>query len=201
MPIDWSVGTPVLNGSEHAAPHNDRGHRLQSGSVARVPEEPISRRVLLLGGATVVLIGGCDDESSIIPTPPEDSQPSSPGTPKATGDERLVERAVDGARDLDAAYAALGARHPDTRRTTAPLRAHLVEHLTALGDEPASGGRTSAVRSRTRAVEAVLTAERAASAARLDDAVAAASGDLARVLASIGASHAQHALVLEGLAA
>jgi hypothetical protein len=166
-----------------------------------VPDESISRRVLLLGGATALLVSGCDDEPDAAPTPTVDSEPASPdSTPEVTGDDVLVDRAVAGARDLAAAYAALAARHPDTRRTTAPLRAHVVEHLTALGEEPVAGGRARAVRSRQQAVRAVLAAERAASAARLDDAVAAASGDLARVLASIGASHAQHALVLERLA-
>jgi hypothetical protein len=173
-----------------------------------VPEEPISRRVLLLGGATALLVSGCDDEPAAAPTTPTGSEPASepgsePGSPgstaEVTGDDALVERAIARARDLAAAYAALAARHPDTRRTTAALRAHVNEHLTALGQEPAADGQVRSVRSRKQAVRAVLTAERRASAARLDDAVAAFSGDLARVLASIGASHAQHVLVLERL--
>jgi hypothetical protein len=160
--------------------------------------------MLLLGGATALLVSGCDDEPAAAPTPTGSepgSEPGSPGsTAEVTGDDALVERAIAGARDLAAAYAALAARHPDTRRTTAALRAHVNEHLTALGQEPAADGQGRSVRSRKQAVRAVLTAERTASAARLDDAVAASSGDLARVLASIGASHAQHVLVLERLA-
>jgi hypothetical protein len=171
-----------------------------------VPAQPISRR-LLLGAATATLLSGCDDEPAASPRPPGTTGPgpdptaggtASAGAPDAA-DDRLVANAVASGRELAGAYTALVARHPDTARATAPLRAHLREHLAALGDEARPTRPAPAVRSRQRAVMAVMTAERAASSARLEDAVAAASGDLARALASIAASHAQHALVLEQL--
>jgi hypothetical protein len=182
-----------------------------------VPAQQISRR-LLLGATTAALLSGCNDEPTAAPSPPAttDADPgATAGDPDPTAgdpdptaggngtevsaDDRLVANAVAGALGLAGAYAALAARHPDTRRTTAPLRAHLREHLAALGEEGRPTRKEPAARSRSRAVQAVLTAEQAASAARTEDAVAAASGDLARALASIAACHAQHAIVLEEL--
>jgi len=177
-----------------------------SGSVARVPAQQISRRVLL-GAATAALLSGCDDEPAPPPRTPgtadPDPNPPTGGTggaaPADPGDDRLVANAVASGRELAGAYAALVARHPDTGPPTAPLREHLREHLTALGHDGGPTTQATAARTRQRAVRTVMTAERAASSARLADAVAAASGDLARALASIAASHAQHALVLEEL--
>jgi len=166
-----------------------------SGSVGGVPDEPISRRVLL-GGAAAVLLGGCDDEATPAPNP----APSQTPPDEQSGDEQLVGRAARSARHLLGAYASLGVGHPDTRRTTAPLRAHLVEHLTAWGERPTDvRRRPRASRSRQRAIANVSAAERRASDLRVADAVAAESGELARVLASVAAAHAQHAVMLEQL--
>lgn len=95
-------------------------------------------------------------------------------------------------------YTGLVAVHPEVRRAVVPLRAHLVEHLTALGERAGSRAERSP-RSRQRALRALLATERTASQERLADARTADSGDLARVLASIAASHAQHALLLDRL--
>jgi hypothetical protein len=95
-------------------------------------------------------------------------------------------------------YTGLVAAHPEVRRAVVPLRAHLVEHLTALGESAGNEPAPSA-RSRRRALDALAAAERTATQDRLADARTAASGDLARVLASIAASHAQHVVVLDGL--
>lgn len=185
-----------------------------------MPAPPISRR-LLLCATTAVLLSGCSDEPAAAPRSPAttgadpgsttadpspttaDPKPTAGGTDspdtEVSADDPLVANAVAGALELAGAYTALVVRHPDTRRTTAPLRAHLLEHLAALGDDGRPTRPAPAARSRRRAVQAVVTAERAAAAARMEDAVAAASGDLARALASIAASHAQHAVELEEL--
>jgi hypothetical protein len=103
---------------------------------------------------------------------------------------------VEQTRRLAESYEGLAARHPGTRRATVLLRTHLREHLDALGDQAPGAARARSSRSRRQALRELAAAERAASAARLDDALNAASGDLARVLASMAASHAQHALIL-----
>jgi hypothetical protein len=175
-----------------------------------VPAQPISRRVLI-GAATAVLLSGCDDEPpkpSATATPAEtDTATGATTDPDGTGsaqpsvspaDARLVARAVTRARGLVADYAGLVAAHPDVRRAVSPLRGHLVEHLTALGEKAGSEAARSP-RSRQRALRALLATERTALQERLADARTADSGDLARVLASIAASHAQHALLLDRL--
>lgn len=168
--------------------------------------EAISRR-LLLGAATAALLGGCTDGSSTTsatsasaaPAAATGGSPNSARSGEVSTDLRLVERAVASGRRLVADYAGLVTAHPDVRRTTAPLRDHLVEQLTALGEDVTATKPNSAARSRQQALRTIATAERSASRARLEDAGEAASGDVARILASIAASHAQHALVLEGL--
>lgn len=170
-------------------------HAAASGSVAGVPEEPFSRRVLL-GGATALLLGGCEGDPSGTPTPSQGSSRSKGSdAPAPTGDEQLVTRALRSAARLAAAYRTLAARHPETRSLARPLRAHLLEHLTAFGGTEQA---TAPVRSSLRdALDGLLAQERAASQGRAEDAVVAESADLARTLASVAAAHAQHVVVLE----
>lgn len=158
------------------------------------------------------MLVGCDAgpaTSTASTTGPADSEAGTSGADPAadgviddssTGDQELVAAAVADARDLVTAYAALPEQHRELRRVAAPLQAHLLEHLAALGEPaepstaPAAPARRQAVR---HLVRHLVRAERRARDARADDAVSAGSGDLARVLASIAASHAQHAVVLE----
>lgn len=180
-----------------------------SGSVARVPAHPISRR-LLIGAATAALLSGCDDEPSRSDTATPTGSDTATGTstgpdgiggaqPSASpADVRLASRAAESASRLVGDYAGLVAAHPEVRRAVVPLRAHLLEHLTALG-ESAGNESVRSPRSRQLALRALAAAERTATQERLADARTAASGDLARVLASIAASHAQHVVVLDGL--
>jgi hypothetical protein len=152
---------------------------------------------VLLGGATALLLGGCDDEPSATPVPSQAAEPpDGPAAAAPSGDERLVVRVLRSTGELAGAYAAVAARHPSTRSMTRPLRGHLLEHLTAFGqpDPPEAAPASASLR---RAVNRLLVGERAAAAARAEDAVAAVSGDLARTLASVAASHAQHIVVLE----
>jgi hypothetical protein len=164
---------------------------------------------VLAGAAATALLAACDggSEPSRRPTPstttggaaePSGGSDVTTAPTVAASDEALVAAALDDTRRLRAVYAALTDRHPGTRRVVAPLRAHLDEHLAALGDDGASTGArpTTVARSRPKALRSVRRSEQQASAARLADAVAAESGDLARVLAAMAAAHAQHALVL-----
>lgn len=166
----------------------------------------------MLVTSVALLVTGCDEPSSApattsAPTPPPETPAlggraddgSPPPASTASSDQNLVARAVEQTRRLAESYDGLAVRHPGTRRATALLRTHLREHLDALGDQAPATARRPTPRSRRRAVRALAAAEQAASAARLDDALIAASGDLARVLASMAASHAQHALILSEL--
>ncbi len=103
-------------------------------------------------------------------------------------------------RALQASYRGLIRTHPSIRPRVEVLADQLGEHLIALG-APASPSdpATRAPRRQGRALAQVRDAESGAGADRLADSLLAESGDLARVLASVAACHAQHVDVLESL--
>lgn len=129
---------------------------------------------------------------------PESARPE-PAGPQAS-DLDIVAAAVATHTTLLGSYRELIAAHPSTRPGVAVLVDQLGAHLSALGgagsptDQPA---RTSA--GRTLALTRLRGAESRASADRLADCLLAGSGDLARVLASVAACHAQHVDVLDDL--
>lgn len=141
---------------------------------------PVSRRSVqgLLAGALVVPLTGCDPLSSASRSPR--SEPAAP-----TADESLATRVAGALRDARDAAAA--------SPQGAPLVAAHTAHLAALGVAPdaASPSPSSAavdLRATEVALQATLT----------DAARAAADGGLARLLASMAASVAQHLAVLAG---
>ena len=154
-----------------------------------VPPPVASRRAVLAGSlATFAVAAGCDLELSRDPVPAPSAGSSSP-PPDA--DAVLVERVVaettsvlalvEGVRRVDrAAVEALAAMH----------RAHLpllgVEPPAPAADAGARRARLARVRAREEGLQQLLA----------ESALAAGSGALARVLASMSAGVAQHLAVL-----
>lgn len=152
-----------------------------------------SRRGVLVGGLAALATTGCD-----AATPPQSSgtgpRPGtarSPSETPAVPDEALV---ADVQADLARAFAlvasVVGAR-PGLRRELAPFVRLHTRHLRALdGDEPRGNrrqvrGGAAAVRATVRAHEARLETSLASAA------LAAQSGPLAALLASMSAAVAQ----------
>ena len=113
----------------------------------------------------------------------------------------LVAAVVRDKQRLVAAYRAQLSRFRDLGRDVRVLLVHHQEHLVVLG---------AAANESTRHVRSGSVREAVASLRRLEidatrslegQALAARSGDLARVIASMAASSAQHADILEALAA
>jgi hypothetical protein len=127
-----------------------------------------------------------------------------PAQPKADPDGAVRDRVAASVQALIVAYDATAGRHPALASELAPLRAEHAAHLEALdraatpSGAPAGSPTTRpkvAADSRT-ARSALVRAEERAAASRVREAVAAASPDLARLLAAIGASEAAHAALL-----
>ncbi|SFC08462.1 hypothetical protein SAMN04487968_103315 [Nocardioides terrae] len=151
--------------------------RSQSRPIRRPLSRPVSRRSVqgLLAGAVLVPLAGCDlrpDATSPTPPPP-------------TADERLVDAtaaAIRTARDV-------AARVPEGRALVGVHEAH----LTALGAPSASASPSAPaapapadLRATEGGLESTLT----------DAATRASDGALARLLASMAASVAQHLAAL-----
>ncbi len=167
---------------------------MPSGSVTAV--SPLSRRAFLGVAGSVAAAGvvGCDESST---TPRTDAPGSgTPGSP----DTDIVAAVVASHQALQSVYRALVRAHPSTRPQGEVLIDHLAEHLSALGEPTTPGGppRRMSPR-RSRAVASVRAAEASARRDRTADSLLAESGDLARVLASVAACHAQHVIVLDDL--
>jgi hypothetical protein len=149
----------------------------------------------------VLLISAC--------TGSDDAEPPGP-----TPDQRLAARVTDEIRILAASYAATITRHPDTRAELAPLAAEHEAHIVALvaltptPSDSASPSNSSASPSPSpppvpptaaAAHTSLATSERAAAARRRGQA-GRAGPELARLLASIAACEAVHAMLLGGRA-
>lgn len=177
-----------------------------SGNVAAV--SPLSRRAFLgvLGTVAGTVAVGCDESSTTSPTDTPDSSVPPAGTPRSestgvdSADAGIVAAAVATHRGLQATYRGLTRVHPSTRPQVEVLVDQLAAHLSALG-QPAAATDPPArtLRRRSRALTEVRDAEASAGSDRLADSLLAESGDLARVLASVAASHAQHVDVLDDL--
>ncbi len=156
--------------------------------------------VLAATGVGAVLAGcsgddeGATDNVSVAPTA---SDPSA--------DETAAARALRDTVRLAATYDAVLARHKKLRPTLRGPRADLQEHLDvlsgALGDgTTASGKPLSLPGSPNAALRQLASDENAMLRRRRRDAIRAESGELARLLASIAACHAQHVELLGGRA-
>jgi hypothetical protein len=102
---------------------------------------------------------------------------------------------------LLAQYDSAAAAHPTLATRLAPLRAEVAEHVRAFGGRPAAtpaltpSATTSASASPAQALASLATAEREL-ADRRAKALLDAPGDLARLLASVAAAGAGHAVLL-----
>jgi hypothetical protein len=153
--------------------------------------EPLSRRVLLVGaavtGAGATLIG-CG--------PPAVQRTGDSAASSGGSDVRLVEAAIaDEHAVLEVCLAALAGRR-SLRRVLAPLVAEQRAQISALRAALTDPGRrpTSRVKplrgSDPEALRRVRSALLRAQRSRRSDALSAESGSLARLLASVSASHA-----------
>ena len=122
----------------------------------------------------------------------------------------VVARAAAAENDLLLAYESAAFTHPELASVFAPLRADHVAHLrgllpTAATSPPppiasplvTSPNAVASTAPSDPVLAQLASLERAAAAARLTD-VAATSGSLARLLASIGGCEAAHAALLVG---
>jgi hypothetical protein len=164
-----------------------------------------TRRSVLVAGGLAVLVGCSRDDAAEV-----EAAPSAP--------TRLRLAVAEEIRGIEALYAAVLSRHPGLRDTAGPLAAeHRAHRLAVLEGVPepsrttvTSGATPAPTRSATRprvrptdipgspglALAALVTAERAAARRRADQATVR-DPLLARLLASIGASCAGHAALLE----
>lgn len=161
-----------------------------------MPARPLSRRTALGSAfAAPVVLAACDID------PPPRADGTTPATPEPPEDSELVASVVGAlvrARGLlDAASDAV----PGLGARLAPVAAAHTEHLEVLvGAVPDSDVATAAPPTIAPRAPAALTAVRRSEQRLLREVragcVTAASGDLARVLASIAASTSQHAASL-----
>lgn len=154
------------------------------------PHPPSTRRRTTLGVALLglVAVAGCDLDDLDPRSEPAPSVDPTPSAPAQDADAALVDGVV---AELSAALAAAAAVGRPDRADFRPLvrlhRRHLAE-LEADGAEPAAGPRGSA--------SEVLQREQQLQQRLVEAAVAAGSGELARVLASMSAAVAQQLAVL-----
>ena len=168
-----------------------------------MPTAVPTRRAVLRGfGAAVAslwTLPGCTS------APDEDDPPSSPRTPDP--DLAVVARALAAGAQLAQRYAATVAAHPGLAGLLEPLAAEHAAHGDALdvsepGTPPASPLAESPAPSplvptvAAEALAALAAAERASATARVADLLQSAP-TVARLLASIAASQAAHAALLE----
>ncbi|CAN5650267.1 hypothetical protein BH24ACT13_BH24ACT13_11600 [soil metagenome] len=173
----------------------------------------VTRRQLL-GGGLAALVAGCTRADapdlgegprrtlppSSSPYPSSSRTPATPPVgqqPAPDPDAALRRRMVQEERSLLARYAATADRHPKTAALLAPLAVHHEAHLAAVIDVPgAPPDRRVRVPGRAPAALRSLAAIEAAAASSRATAADKAQPELARLLASIGACEASHAVLL-----
>jgi hypothetical protein len=159
----------------------------------------LTRRRVLAGFVAALVtagVGGCSDRGSPRPPSPAPSPPPDP-------DAGLRASVVADKQALLERYAATVRRHPRLAGRLGPLRADHAAHLAALGGRPgpaATGPAAPTVRpvpaDPGAAVRALEQAEQAAAARRIAQCVRAVDGELAALIASLGACEAVHATML-----
>lgn len=176
-------------------------------------DRPVDRRRFLVGLAGLAgMLAACTGDdgdatqspgsatTSGQPTTPTAPTPTAPTSPTAIDRDAALVDAVRRDEDrLFAAYRAALRKHRQLRRDLAVLQGHHEAHLEVLGARPAGSDAPAATGSARQAVADLARRERAAVAGRRRDSGAATSGELARVLAAMAASSAQHVVVLDAL--
>lgn len=162
--------------------------------MSRSPR-PSRRTTLLLAALAWPVLAACDID------PPE-SAPSPTPTPEPSRDVVLVQEVVAALAEAEGVLGAASAAVPALAASLAPAtRAH-AEHRAllaqALPEAPAPSSPSVGVpAARRRALGAVRRSERQLETRLQQACLQAASGDLARLLASITSSTAQHRVALD----
>ena len=165
-----------------------------------MPGRPLSRRTTLGSAlAAPLVLAACDID------PPTRESRSSPATPPPPEDSELVAGVVAALVRAQSVLDAATTAAPTLAARLAPVLAAHAEHLDVLvGAVPEAErptGEAASVPSRpARALAAVRRSEQRLVREVREGCLAAASGDLARVLASVAASTAQHGAALAGAA-
>lgn len=158
----------------------------------------VATRRAALGGALAGVLGvaACDLDKPAPAPSPTSGGTAEPG-PQPDSDQQIVDEARAETATLLALLLATATRHGALRRPLAGLRSMHRAHLALLegGDDP--GGAPEPVPATPAAALAALRRSESRAQARLADwSVAADSGALARLLAGMSASVAQHLAVL-----
>lgn len=161
-----------------------------------MPARPLSRRTTLGSAlAAPLALAACDID------PPSDDAGPSAATPPPPEDSELVATVVAALVDAGAVLAAAGAAVPALDARLDPLVAAHTAHrellVGALLDAALPSASPATVPAGAqRALRAVRRSEQQLLRVLRDGCVGAASGDLARVLASMAASTSQHVAAL-----
>ncbi len=164
------------------------------GAVSRRPPPRTTRRTALAGAlAGGVVLAGCDlgDLGSDDP----DSAPA-PSSGAEDPDAGLVEDVVEEVATTLLLVETLRRRHDSLRRPLGGLARVHAAHLEVLGSSRRSGRRPSRSSNAAQALAALRAQELRHQRLLADRAVAAQSGRLARLLASMSAAVAQQLAVL-----
>jgi hypothetical protein len=169
------------------------------GAVSPAPALRTTRRTTLAGAlAGVAVLAGCDlgdpsseDPASAPATSPEPADPDDP-------DAGLVDDVVDDIVATQLLVESIRRRHNSLRRPLGELARVHQAHLAVLGSEPRSGRRPPRARGAGEALSLLRARELRHQRLLADRAVAAQSGRLARLLASMSAAIAQQLTELEG---
>lgn len=150
--------------------------------------------------AAPLVLAGCDID------PPASSDGASPGEPPPPEDAELVATVVAELVRAAATLEAATLSVPDLTPLLAPVAAAHADHLDLLAGAVADADVPSAdpaaiAAGRGRALAVVRRSEGRLQRVVREACVSAASGDLARALASVAASTAQHGAALAGAAA
>ena len=161
-----------------------------------MPGRPLSRRTTLGSAlAAPLALAACDID------PPSRESESSPATPPPPEDSALVAAVVAALVRAQSVLDAAAAAVPSLADRLGPVRAAHAEHLEVLvgavpeADLPTAGAVSVPARI-LPALGAVRRSEQRLQREVREGCLAAASGDLARVLGSIAASTSQHSAAL-----
>lgn len=171
----------------------------RSGTVCPVtsPSPRLVGRRSFLFAATVgaaTLTAGCGAVDDLL----EDESPTPEAVrPPESADERLLETALADQERVLAECLAARAAHRPLRGLLGPLVDHHRTHVEILGGRPADKRTRDVPGDKTRALQRLRDVERRAAERRAADAGKARAGELARVLAGIGASQNQHVYLVD----
>ncbi len=168
--------------------------------MSPAPALRTTRRTTLAGAlAGVAVLAGCDlgdpgpDDPASAPTPSAD--PTDPDDPDAA----LVDDVVDDIVATQLLVESLRRRHDSLRRPLGELAQVHDAHLAVLGSSERSGNRPPRARNSGEALTLLLARELRHQRLLANHAVAAQSGRLARLLASMSAAIAQQQVALTEL--